>query len=242
MNRTSESSVRPLGRLLKAASMLALVALAVAPLAASADQPILSIGTSSIGGTANPVPASGSVSSTGQADLCLAGQGATLDPTASTPTDAVQTGSTGCSGSATGATPPSSSTSSGGGGSASTSRTQLASAQTAAVIEATDASQLTIAAVRFTTKRVRSAKKLGLLVTLRGQQNSLVHHGIVAINNLPTAKISCLCQRATFSNQLGQAAFAIPVSKSMRAKRLFFRITAITPTIRATRLVSVRLP
>jgi hypothetical protein len=244
MTRTSDRSAKAHRRLLAATGVVALLALA-APLAASADQPILSIDTSTIGGTSSPAPASGSVSSTGQTDLCLADQGATIDPTASTPTDAIQT-SAGCSATAATTTSTASTTSNTGpasNGAQSTSATRLPATQTAAsVVEALDASRLEIAAVRFITKHVRAKKKLGLLITLRGQQNKLIQRGIVAINTIPTAKITCLCQRATFTNQLGRAAFTIPVTKSMRAKRLFFRITALTPTIKTIKLVSVRLP
>ncbi|HLX21247.1 MAG TPA: hypothetical protein VKR23_13945 [Gaiellaceae bacterium] len=237
MLRISDRHTRPL----VAAGVVAL-ATVMAPLASGADQPLLP-GTT-IPGAATPAPApapaSASVTSGGQGDACAAGEGATVDPTGTALTDVVQSGSETCSpATSNGANSTSGST----GGTTGTSQDRsTASTAGASMIEATDATQLEITTARFTTTNVRSARKLGLLVTLRGQHNDPVRDGTVAINDLPTAKINCLCQRAAFTDDVGQAAFAIPVTASMLHKRLYLQITARTPTLTTRRLVSVRIP
>jgi hypothetical protein len=186
------------------------------------------------------------VTPSGQSSVCAAGQSATVDPGASGLADVLQSGAADCSGTETAAASSNSATNpaSGSSGAASTSNTQSRTALTAAPasVEASDASQLQITAARFTTRAVRSARKLGLVVTVRGQESRLVRNGIVGINDLPVSRVTCLCQRTTFTNPLGQAAFTIPVDKSMLGKRLYFQITARTPTLRVTKLVSVRVP
>jgi len=245
MTHTSRRPAPSVRRWLAAAAVLALAAL-TAPLAAGAagaDQPNLPIGTS-------PAPATASVSPGGQGNACAAGQTAAVDPTASAATDAAQIGAGDCSGGGTAGTSSASTPTGGTGdaGSASGHRTTATAASTsgastrASVLEAVNASELEITAVRFTTKRVRSARKLGVVVTVRGQQSRPVRNGTVAINDLPTAKIDCLCQRATFTNNAGQAAFTIPVTSSMLGKRLFLQISARTPTLKSTKLVSVPIP
>jgi len=245
MTHTSRRPTPSVRGALVAAAVLALAAL-TAPLAAGADQPALPIG--GLPGITGPGTTTASVSPGGQGNACAAGQTAAVDPTASALTDAVQIGAGGCSGGGSAGT-SSTSTSTGGTsdtgstGGRQTTATASASATTkASVLEASAASELEITTVRFTTKNVRSARKLGVVVTVRGQQSSPVRNGTVAINDLPTAKIDCLCQRATFTNNAGQAAFTIPVTKSMLGKRLFLQVSARTPTLRSTKLVSVQIP
>jgi len=241
MTHTSRRPAPSVRRWLVPAALLALAAL-TAPLAAGADQPNLPIGTS-------PAPATASVSPGGQGNACAAGQTAAVDPTASALTDAAQIGAGDCSGGGTAGTSSASTPTGGTGDAGSTSgRQTTATASTsgastrATVLEAVNASELEITKVRFTTKRVRSARKLGVVVTVRGQQSRPVRNGTVAINDLPTAKNDCLCQRATFTNNAGQAAFTIPVTSNMLGTRLFLQISARTPTLKSTKLVSVRIP
>jgi len=241
MNATSSRRRLLPARLALAALIIPAFLVLGAPLAAGADQPIVSVGP--LGTSANTVSVSGSQSSGGQTDLCLNGQQSQIDPTASTVSDAVQVDSTTCATTGpTSNTQTSSAASNGGAGPGSTESHVASNATATSVVEAVDASQLRIDTIRFTTNRIRTAKKLGVVVTLRGQQNSLVQNGIVSINGAPGAKLACSCQRVTFSNQLGQAAFTIPVRKAMLGRRLYLRLTAHTPTLRTARLVSIRLP
>lgn len=228
---------------LAAAAVLALAALA-APLAAGADQPLLPIGT--LPGGVSAAPASAAVSPAGQGNACVSSTGLAVDPSASAATGLVQTGD--CSSGAAAGGGSTSGSGNGASGTGSTVANNLipaaanVSGAKAAVLSAGDASQLQISAVRFATKGVRSARKLGLVVTVRGQEGRPVQNGAVAINNLPMAKINCLCQRATFTNGLGQASFTIPVTNSMLGKRLFFQVSARTPTLKSSKLVSVQIP
>src|SRR5581483_11104983 len=149
MTHTSRRPAPPVRRWLAAAAVLALAAL-TAPLAAGADQPNLPIGTS-------PAPATASVSPGGQGNACAAGQTAAVDPTASALTDAAQIGAGDCSGGGTAGTSSASTPTGGTGdaGSASGHRTTATAASTsgastrASVLEAVNASELEITAVRF---------------------------------------------------------------------------------------------
>jgi len=242
MNRRSEGRRLPVRRLLAALAVPALLALS-APLAASADQPIITVASPSSGAATSPASASAAASSGGQTNLCLNGQQSQVDPTASTPTGVLQIDTSTCTAAGSAGSSATSGASGAGAGAPESHVVSGSSAQTTtSVVEAADASQLRIDVIRFTTSRVRAAKKLGLVVTVRGQQGSLVQGGIVSINGVPGAKLACACRRVTFSNKLGQAAFTVPVSRSMLGKRLYLQVTARTSTLQASRLVSVRLP
>jgi hypothetical protein len=83
---------------------------------------------------------------------------------------------------------------------------------------------------------------LRVLVTLRDRQRRLVRSAIVSIGRLPVAKRTIPRLHVGFSNRKGQAAFVVPVTKSMLGRRVVFRIGARTPSAHALRVATVLVP
>jgi hypothetical protein len=83
---------------------------------------------------------------------------------------------------------------------------------------------------------------LHVLVTLRDRQRRLVRSAIVSIGRLPGARSTVPRLRVGFSNRKGQAAFAVPVTKSMLGRRVLFRIGARTPSAHTLKVGTVLVP
>jgi hypothetical protein len=83
---------------------------------------------------------------------------------------------------------------------------------------------------------------LRVLVTLRDGQRRLVRSAIVSIGRLPGANTTLPRLHVGFSNRKGQAAFVVPVTKSMLGRRVVFRIGARTPSAHALRVGTVLVP
>jgi hypothetical protein len=247
-------------------SVVAVAALAVTALAPAAT-PIVSVGPagSPTGGTAT-----GTVSSSGQSDACLDQQHSGVNPSASSSTGAVQIADSSCA--ATSSSPtttsgaPSSASGSQGGGAQSESGTQTTTSQTTthgststvvrrsaglsvakskrtvASVGAANAHGVLITHVRYKLLRAKAGRHLRILVTVRDRQRRAVRFAAVSLGKLAGAKHTLPGVRLGFSNRKGQAAFVVPLTKSVLGRRFLIRIAARTPTAHALTFGSVAVP
>jgi hypothetical protein len=240
-------------RLRPAVIVLLLLGAAVATSARGAD-PLVTVGTvTAPGGTT----AFGSAEPDGVAHACLNGQhsGANASSTTSGPVQVNDrscaggggqsgTGVTGGGGgsNATGATSGSRSTTSAGTASGTAGAKGASATKLAAWVFASQASGLRIVRVRYLAAQAGMTKRLGVVVTLRDLKGRLVRHAIVSTSRVAGARTTVSGVRSTFTNRLGQARLAVPLSTPMLGKQLLLRITARTPSARALTIGSVRLP
>ena len=258
---------RRLRRIVSAWFVMSAVALACTAVVAQSATPIVSVGPtiSPTGGTAT-----GTVASNGQSDACLDQQHSGANPSTSSPPGVVQIADSSCaapsgSGTPTTAAAPSASGSGGGGsgaapgsaGAQSSRQTTTSSrnttvsrraagststSSTRASVSAASARGLQITHVRSKLVRAKTGTRLRVLVTLRDRQRRLVRSAIVSLGRLPGAKSTLLRLHVGFSNRKGQAAFVVPVTKSMLGSRVLFRIGARTPSAHALRVGTVLVP
>jgi hypothetical protein len=223
----------PLNRKLLAAAVTVIVALAVLSAGASiakADPPIATVGpvtTPNGAATAN-----GTVAPGGDTDACINDQHSGADPSSSDPNSAAQVNDASCQ------------TDSGGqaaNSQTSSSQTSGTTKKAATTIAAANARGLKISAISYTTKGIRSSKKLGVRVTLRDADGNLIRDAIVSIKGVPGAKNTIDCAHAAYTNSAGVAAFTVPVSAKMLGKRLLLGVAARTPSQRVSRIGAVRL-
>ena len=81
-----------------------------------------------------------------------------------------------------------------------------------------------------------------MVVTLRDGKRRFVRGAIVAVGRFLGAKDTISGFHATFTNRLGQATFALPVTKGMFGGLLLLNIKAQAPRAHALAIGSVRLP
>jgi hypothetical protein len=260
---------RRLRRIVPAAVVTSVVALACTTVFAHGATPIASIGptTSPTGGTAT-----GTVASDAQTDACLDQQHSGVSPSTTTPPGVLQLGDRSCAASSGAGTPttaaaPSASGSDGGGGSgtgatgggtqsstqttssrSSTSVSRRAagatstSSSTQASVSAAGARGLKIALIRSKLIKAKAGNRLRILVTLRDRQRRLVRSAIVSVGRLPGAKTTLPRLHVRYSNRKGQAAFTVTVTKSMLGRRVLFRVGARTPTAHVLKAGGVLVP
>jgi hypothetical protein len=235
------------------AGTLAVAILAAGASVAAADPPIVSIGpVTSPDGT---VTAAGTAAQDAETDGCVNDQHSGADPSAPDADSTVQVNDSACQ--ASGAQPTNSQTSasqagrsSTGGSPSSTSAPSAGSApssssatttKAAMTVAAANARGLRIAAIRYTTKGIRSSKMLGVRVAIHDADGNLVRDAIVTVKGVPGARYTIDCTHATYSNGAGLATFTVPVTAKMIGKRVLLAVAARTPSARASRIGAVRL-
>jgi hypothetical protein len=261
---------RRLRRIVSAAVVTSVVALACTTVFANGATPIISIGptTSPTGGTAT-----GTVASDGQTDACLDQQHSGVSPSTTSAPGVLQLGDRACTtsngaGTPTTAAAPSAGGADGGGGSgtgaaaggtqsstqtatnsrSSTSVTRRAagatstSSSTQASVSAAGARGLRIALIRSKLIKAKAGNRLRIVVTLRDRQRRLVRSAIVSVGRLPGARTTLPRLHVRYSNQKGQAAFVVPVTKTMLGRRVLFRVRAHTPSAHVLNSGGVLVP
>jgi hypothetical protein len=118
------------------------------------------------------------------------------------------------------------------------SRTTAAAATSVA---AKDALGVKIASVRYFTKRIRTTKRLRVVVTVKDRRNLFIRGAVVMIRG---AKARQIAGRAALkrSNRKGQVGFVLRLRPGAFGKRVVIVATAKTPTAKAARRTLVRLP
>jgi hypothetical protein len=246
-------------------ALVGVVACAVIAGSARADNqpPVVSVGPAS--DPNGSVTASGTAGSGGQTDACLNNQHSSANPSSANTQGAASVNDSTCqkgSGSTNGAgasggaqtagngrtvSSTGSAASSAGAQGASTNRNAATSSvsragKAAATVAAVDAHGIQIVRVKYVKTQVATRRLLRLYVTVRDIDHRLVRDAIVSVKPLPNARQTIRVTLATFSNKLGRASLAVPLTTQMLGKRLRFLIQARTPNAHALELGSVSIP
>jgi hypothetical protein len=116
-----------------------------------------------------------------------------------------------------------------------------AGAGAATSVAAKDALGVKIATVRYFTKRIRTTKRLRVLVTVKDRRNLFIRGAVVTIRG---AKARQVAGRAALkrTNRKGQVGFVLRLRPGAFGKRVVIVATAKTPSAKTARRTSVRLP
>jgi hypothetical protein len=108
-------------------------------------------------------------------------------------------------------------------------------------VAAKDALGVKIASVRYFTKRIRTTKRLRIVVTVKDRRNLFVRGAVVTVRG---AKARQLAGRAALkrTNRKGQVGFVLRLRQGAFGKRVVIVATAKTPAAKTARRTSVRLP
>lgn len=114
-------------------------------------------------------------------------------------------------------------------------------ASAATSVAAKHALGVKIASVRFFAKRIRTTKRLRVVVTVKDRRNLFIRGAVVTLRG---AKARQIAGRAALkrSNGKGQVGFVLRLRPSAFGKRVVIVATAKTPSAKAARRTSVRLP
>jgi hypothetical protein len=111
----------------------------------------------------------------------------------------------------------------------------------AAYVSAENAVGLRIASIRYSTKRIRSTKRLGIAVTVRDRRGLLVRGAKVAVRSTRPGRVANRT-RVKSSSIRGKVAFTMRLRSRAFGRRFVVLATAKTPSARAAKRSSVRLP
>jgi hypothetical protein len=98
-----------------------------------------------------------------------------------------------------------------------------------------------IAKIRYITANVRRTKRLRIVVTVKDRRGLLVRNAAVSVRSRYARRI-VRNPRAKKTNRVGQAAFLLRARNRAFGKRLVMVTVAKTPTAKATKASSVRIP
>jgi hypothetical protein len=116
-----------------------------------------------------------------------------------------------------------------------------AAAPTGTTVAAAAAQGVTIAKVRYITKKVRSTKRMRMIVTVKDKRGLLIRGASVRVRSLYARRLA-VNPRVKKTNKVGQIAFLLKTRKAALGKRLVMVTLAQTPSAKATKRTSVRLP
>jgi hypothetical protein len=112
-------------------------------------------------------------------------------------------------------------------------------------VAAAGADGVVISKVRYITKTARPLKRFRMIVTVKDRRGRLVRNATVRVRstNLQARKRFVVGkQRTRRSGKLGQANFLVLIRKHALGKRLFMVTVAQTPSAKAQKTTSVRMP
>jgi hypothetical protein len=98
-----------------------------------------------------------------------------------------------------------------------------------------------VASVRYLTKRARGTKRVRMLVTVKDRRGYLVRGAAVTVSSLRRGHVSSRV-RTKRTNRAGAVSFVVRLRPSAFGRRLATITIARTPTAKAKRTTSVRLP
>ncbi len=110
-----------------------------------------------------------------------------------------------------------------------------------AYVQAANAIGIRIASVRYNTKGIRKTKRLRMVVTVKDRRGFLVRGARVTVRSVRSARVVGRA-KVKRSNKKGQAGFVLGLRSKAFGKRLVMMATAKTPTAKASKRTSVRVP
>jgi hypothetical protein len=117
----------------------------------------------------------------------------------------------------------------------------VAAAPTGTTVAAAAAQGVTVAKVRYITKKVRSTNRMRMIVTVKDKRGLLVRGASVRVKSLYARRLKAN-PRVKKTNKVGQIAFLLKTRKAALGKRLVMVTLAQTPSAKATKRTAVRLP
>jgi hypothetical protein len=114
-------------------------------------------------------------------------------------------------------------------------------AASATYVSAENAVSVRIASVRYSTKRIKKTKRLGIVVTVRDRRGLLVSGAKVTARGA-RARLVAGRTRVKRSNIKGQVAFTMRLRSKAFGRRFVVIATATTPRAKAAKRSSIRLP
>jgi hypothetical protein len=108
-------------------------------------------------------------------------------------------------------------------------------------VSAAGALGVKIAKIRYITKNVRRTKRMRMVVTIKDSRGLLIRGATVSVRSKYARRIA-RNPRAKKTNKVGQAAFLMRATKRTFGKRLLMVTVAKTPTAKASKASSVRIP
>lgn len=111
----------------------------------------------------------------------------------------------------------------------------------ATTVSAAQADGVRITSVRFFAKKIKSTKRIRMLVTVRDRLNRKIRGATITV---ASTKRGRLARRAAAkrSNKAGQVGYVLRLSPNAFGKRLVLVASAKTPKAKAAKRISVRLP
>lgn len=119
-----------------------------------------------------------------------------------------------------------------------TSQTSAAPGTTVAAAKAVG---VRVASVRYLTKSFRKTKRVRMIVTVKDSLGRVVRGATVQVRGAPASRLVGR-PKLKKTDKLGRASFLLKPRARAYGKRLFTVITAKTPTAKAQRKTSVRVP
>jgi hypothetical protein len=115
------------------------------------------------------------------------------------------------------------------------------SADAARTVAASAAQGIQIARIRYITSNVRRTKRLRMVVTVKDRRGLLIRNAAISVRSKYARRI-VRNPRAKKTNKVGQAAFLMRARNRAFGKRLVMVALAKTPTAKASKASSVRIP
>jgi hypothetical protein len=114
-------------------------------------------------------------------------------------------------------------------------------AASATTVSAAQADGVRITSVRFFAKRVKSIRRIRMVLTVKDRLNRKIRGATISVASTKSGR---LVRRAAAkrSNKAGQVGYVLRLRPKAFGARLFLVTTAKTPTAKATKRVSIRLP
>jgi hypothetical protein len=112
---------------------------------------------------------------------------------------------------------------------------------TARTVAAAAANGVKIAKIRYITKSVRRTKRLRMVVTVKDRQGRLIRNAVISVRSKYARRL-VRNPRVKKTNKVGQAAFLMKARNRAFGKRLVMVTLAKTPSAKASKATSVRIP
>jgi hypothetical protein len=109
-------------------------------------------------------------------------------------------------------------------------------------VTATGARGLRIARVQYLTRDVALTKRFRVWVTVRDLSGRRVRDAVVTLGPVAGAKRTIAGTAAAYTDRTGQARLLLTATSSMLGRLVMLKIAARTPSVRAVKVGTVRLP
>lgn len=114
-------------------------------------------------------------------------------------------------------------------------------AQSSTTVSAAQAVGIRITSVRFFAKRIKTTKRLRMIVTVKDRRGLKIRGAVINVASTKAGRLAARA-KAKRSNKAGQVGYVLRLRPKAFGKRLVLVTTAKTPKAKAAKRISVRLP